>query len=215
MASGFRFEKGGWQFTATSLILPDNLPFSSALHLARTLVPMTGVQWWVGDLLNFAEHKYGTKYQEIASCLTYSIQTLMNWCSVCREFEPSRRREGLTFSHHAELCGVSTVEADTWLARAEEHGWSVRELRHALDAAILGQLDNASTKVGASPSKGHNKQRSGEVQALHHIEKLRHLLRHGDLDRGREDLAGEFVGLQEDIAEWLTGDSQSQGWSSD
>jgi hypothetical protein len=44
-----------------------------------------------------------------------SMQTLMNWATVCRAFEPSRRREGLSFSYHAEVAELDPVNADKML----------------------------------------------------------------------------------------------------
>jgi len=48
---------------------------------------------------------------------------------VARKFELPRRRETLSFQHHAEVAALSPQDQDQWLAAAEEHEWSRNELR--------------------------------------------------------------------------------------
>lgn len=56
-------------------------------------------------------------------------QTLRNYAWVARSFAPGRRRERLSFGHHAEVAALAAVEQDLWLRRAEARGWSRNELR--------------------------------------------------------------------------------------
>jgi hypothetical protein len=49
-----------------------------------------------------------------------SYEAAMNAASVCRKFETSRRREGLTFKHHAEFAALPPDEADALLDWCEE-----------------------------------------------------------------------------------------------
>jgi hypothetical protein len=50
--------------------------------------------------------------------------------------ELSRRRDKLSFQHHAEVCALTDEEQDFWLNRAESHKWSRNELRRRLRAAV-------------------------------------------------------------------------------
>jgi hypothetical protein len=60
------------------------------------------------------------------------VQSLMNMAYVASRFEVSRRRPGLSFSHHAELAGLAPEDQELWLDRAEAGGLSVRKLRSEL-----------------------------------------------------------------------------------
>jgi hypothetical protein len=56
----------------------------------------------------------------------------MNFASVARRFETSRRREALSFSHHAEVASLKPGDQTKMLDRAVERKWSVTALRKAL-----------------------------------------------------------------------------------
>src|ERR1700722_16757964 len=58
--------------------------------------------WWIGDWVHYGSSRYGTKYALAARVTGYDRQTLMNMVYVASRFEFSRRRENLSFSHHAE-----------------------------------------------------------------------------------------------------------------
>ena len=92
-----------------------------------------GVQWWVGDWWAFGQHHYGDRAKACAEGLFgRAFQTIANAASVSRAFETSRRREVLSYSHHAEVAGLSRDEADAILDSAEANGWSKREVRAAV-----------------------------------------------------------------------------------
>ena len=60
------------------------------------------------------------------------VGTLKNRASVARRIDPSRRRDGLTWSHHAEVAGLEPDEADAVLAETALYTWSVEHLRGVL-----------------------------------------------------------------------------------
>jgi len=94
-----------------------------------------GAGWWIGDWLRYGNSHYGQRYTAAARATGYDVQSLMNMAYVAGRFEPPRRRPSLSYSHHAELAGLSPEDQDVWLDRAEAGGLSVRslriELRHA------------------------------------------------------------------------------------
>jgi hypothetical protein len=90
--------------------------------------------WWIGDWLRYGNARYGDKYAPTAAATGYDVQSLMNMAYVAGRFEVPRRREGLSFSHHAELAGLAPDEQDLWLDRAEAEAMSVRALRSELRA---------------------------------------------------------------------------------
>ena len=91
-----------------------------------------GVNWWLGDWLRFGNAKFGERYVRATRITGYDVQTLMNMVYVASRFEPGRRREQLSWSHHAELAALEPDDQDHWLALAEEQRLSVRDLRGEL-----------------------------------------------------------------------------------
>jgi hypothetical protein len=91
--------------------------------------------WWLGDWLIYGERAFGQRYNVAfqVTCLDY--QTLRNYAWVARRFDVSRRRDTLSFQHHAEVAALPEPEQDLWLQRAERSRWSRNELRRQLSAA--------------------------------------------------------------------------------
>jgi hypothetical protein len=94
-----------------------------------------GAHWWIGDWLRFGNAKFGERYVRAAKITGYEPQTLMNMAYVASRFPVSRRREKLSWSHHAEVAALDADDQDQWLDRAESERLSKRclraELRHA------------------------------------------------------------------------------------
>ena len=96
--------------------------------------------WWIGDWW-CAGHRYGERTAIVTSTSWWgpSLQTCMNTATVCRAFETSRRRQNLTFSHHAVVASRSRAEQDALLNWCEQtltqngKPRSVRELRDELE----------------------------------------------------------------------------------
>jgi hypothetical protein len=88
-------------------------------------------QWWIGDWLNYGATTYGEKYVQAIEETGYDIQSLMNMAYVAGQFEISRRRENLSWSHHCDLAGMEPDEQEDLLDRAEQEGLSTRQLRVA------------------------------------------------------------------------------------
>jgi hypothetical protein len=108
-----------------------------------------GVAWWLGDWLRYGNERYGERYSRASRITGYDRQTLMNMAYVASRFAPDRRRERLSWSHHADLAGVSAEEQEHWLDLAEADGLSVRCLREAIRAADKGDkrvLDGSAPK---------------------------------------------------------------------
>jgi hypothetical protein len=91
-----------------------------------------GSGWWIGDWVRYGNARYGARYKLVATITGYDTQTLMNMAYVTSRFEPARRRESLSFSHHAEVAALCQEEQDRWLERATLERLSVRALRAEL-----------------------------------------------------------------------------------
>lgn len=107
-----------------------------------------GVTWWIGDWLQFGNAQFGERYVRASRITGYDVQTLMNLVYVASRFEPPRRREELSWSHHAELAALDVDEQEHWLSRAQAERFSVRDLR-----AELRRVQRASRarEPGAAP----------------------------------------------------------------
>lgn len=114
-----------------SLELPKEQSFEEWTETGRNLAAGSKVlNWWIGDWWAAGTHRYGARAQVAAEGIFgREFQSLANMASVCRAFTTSRRREHLSFSHHAEVAGLSPAKADALLDRAERENWSVRDIR--------------------------------------------------------------------------------------
>ncbi|WP_255948072.1 LmbU family transcriptional regulator [Streptomyces odontomachi] len=88
--------------------------------------------WCLGDWLICGQENYADRYVRAIKVAGLDYQTLRNYAWVARRFELSRRREMLSFQHHAEVAALATAEQDRWLDRAEKAAWSRNELRRQL-----------------------------------------------------------------------------------
>src|SRR5918998_5974009 len=117
------------KLTNVSWSAADALSFEQWVRDGRRLGMIgRGVGWWIGDWLRFGNARYGEKYVRASKITGYDVQTLMNMVYVASNIEPARRRESLSWSHHAELAALSPAEQDDWLDRAEECRLSARDL---------------------------------------------------------------------------------------
>lgn len=88
------------------------------------------VQWEIGDWWRDGSHRYGDRARLAGKeIFGREFGTLMNAGSVAAAFETSRRREALTFTHHAEVAALPSPDADELLDVAARENWSTRELR--------------------------------------------------------------------------------------
>lgn len=101
--------------------------------------------WWLGDWVRFGQRRYDQRYQRASELTGYDEQTLMNLAYVAGRFEISRRRETVSWSHHAELAKLDVADQELWLSRAAMQELSVRKLR-----AELRRAERAALTLGAS-----------------------------------------------------------------
>jgi hypothetical protein len=103
--------------------LPEDLSKEDWLGVGTTLGRINSrISWWLGDWWLFGEFRYGERKAmvEAVDWEGPSYQTCMNIAVVCKAFETSRRREVLSFCHHAEVSGLHQNEADPLLDFAAE-----------------------------------------------------------------------------------------------
>lgn len=85
--------------------------------------------WHVGDWMLLGERSHNQTYRTACELTGLDYGTVANAKSVARSFEVSRRREALTFKHHAEVQSLPHQRADALLSAAEQQALSTRALR--------------------------------------------------------------------------------------
>jgi hypothetical protein len=91
--------------------------------------------WWVGDWVRYGDARWGEKYTEAARITGLDSKTLRNIAYVASRFRLSRRRDNLTWTHHAEVAALAPDQQDEWLDRAVALRLSPGDLRLELRAA--------------------------------------------------------------------------------
>jgi hypothetical protein len=129
-----------------ALQLGSGLSFEDWQGLGRRLARISNASaWWLGDWLLYGQRAYGRRYKDALPLTTLEYQTLRNYASVARRFDVSRRRDKLSFQHHAEVVALPEPDQDLWLERAERFQWSRNELRRRLVAERPSTRPSEST----------------------------------------------------------------------
>jgi hypothetical protein len=109
--------------------------------------------WWIGDWVRYGAARYGRRYVVAVRVTGYDDQTLMNMVYVASRFDISRRRENLSWSHHAELAAMEPGDQERWLDQAAAERLSVRALRRELLAVREAcDLEAAPPQSAMGPS---------------------------------------------------------------
>ncbi|MFD9735678.1 LmbU family transcriptional regulator [Umezawaea sp. NPDC059074] len=116
--------------TNVGLHFPDNLSYSAWIRAGQKVARIANSSaWFTGDWLACGQVRYADQYREAAKAVGLEYQTVRNYAWVARRFPIERRRENLSFQHHAEVASLAPCEQDRLLAAAERAGWSRNELR--------------------------------------------------------------------------------------
>ncbi len=154
----------GASMTGVALEIPAGLTWPEWRELgAPVLAAASGGYWWLGDWLIYAEREYATlpdgsidsaeqaKIRQVfAEVTNLELGTIKNAKWVAGVFEPSRRRDGVSWSHHYEVASMADHGlADGLLLAAEEYDWSRDQLR--AERKRLEAIDAPSTDDGPAP----------------------------------------------------------------
>jgi hypothetical protein len=122
------------QFTATALTIKPGLKFDHWQRLGDMLKKTgQGVQFWIGDWIRYGESEYGEKYSQAIEVTGQNYKSLANEVYVANNVDNSLRNEKLSFNHHYAVASLPPIQQKKWLKRAEEEGWSYRELRREIE----------------------------------------------------------------------------------
>ena len=126
--------------SADTFQLRQGMSFGDWAAVGRRLSHVSSrATWALGDWLLFGERAFGDRYRTAVEATDLEYQTLRNYAWVAGSFLPHRRRDELSFQHHAELAALSDIDQDLWLNRAVKGGWSRNELRRRLRAHRAGR----------------------------------------------------------------------------
>ncbi len=124
------------------LQLSPRLSFEKWLDVGRQLSWLTvSVAWCLGDWLVYGETAFNGRYRQAIEETSLDYQTLRNYAWVAKRFTMPRRRDSLSFGHHAEVAARAEPEQDYWLRKAEEFAWSRNRLRIEVRRSIRERIE--------------------------------------------------------------------------
>jgi hypothetical protein len=149
------------------LVFPARLPFEAWLGVgAQLAAAVASSAWCLGDWLAYGQSAYRGRYRDAVERTGLDYQTLRNYAWVAGRFELSRRRDALSFGHHAEVAALPGPEQDFWLRKAEEFGWSTMRLRREVRASLAerGQGRPGLAPGPAGPGGDQRERRSAVIR---------------------------------------------------
>jgi hypothetical protein len=121
----------------TELQLPPGLPLAAWTRIGQQIVLLSSSSaWWMGDWLVYGRETFPDRYKRAMEKTSLDYQTLRNYAWVAGRFAVSRRRETLSFQHHAAVASLPAPMQDLWLDLASSRHWSTAQLRTQLRAAV-------------------------------------------------------------------------------
>ena len=107
----------------------------------------------IGDWINYAEEKWGEKYNDAISCTGLEYQTLANYAYVARRVQFSARAENLPFRHHVVVAKLKDPEEQKhWLDMAEKHNLPYLRLQKSIN---YGRLATEKEVQGDPADRGY------------------------------------------------------------
>ncbi|HEX6986319.1 MAG TPA: hypothetical protein VF170_13135 [Planctomycetaceae bacterium] len=117
---------GPFRFTPTRLAVEGraDAPLEAwAAPLRFSLWCQQGAPWWIGDLLNAGDARFGEMFSQVCEGAV-SADQLQRYESVARRVPPENRRPGLSWSAHAAVARLPHALQRKMLDRAEQAGWT-------------------------------------------------------------------------------------------
>lgn len=125
------FEIPGCQFTEVGLTIEPGLAFEHWERLVRSLERAEqGIQWYLGDALNYGENEYGEKFAQVIDAHKKTgipIDTLRDYQRVSCQVKPDVRSPTLSWSVHREVASLKPQKQRLVLAKAEASKLTKRE----------------------------------------------------------------------------------------
>lgn len=137
--------------TRVGLRMPTVLAFEDWERAGRRLSGIVdSSSWCLGDWLVYGKRHFADRYKRAIRAAGLQYQTLRNYAWVARRFSLDRRREALTFQHHAEVASLPLADQERWLDAAERGAWSTKQLRTQLrESRVPGEIGTAAVRSSA------------------------------------------------------------------
>ncbi|MFD0490370.1 LmbU family transcriptional regulator [Saccharopolyspora erythraea] len=154
--------------TQVGLQFPHSLPFEDWERAGKKITRIVNSSaWFLGDWVVYGQARYSDRYRRAIETARLDYQTIRNYAWVARRFELSRRRDKLSFQHHAEVAALPVDQQDRWLDRAEEAGWSRNQLRQHIRNSRLavqgaGSVERAMPAIQVTSERLERWQRAAE-----------------------------------------------------
>jgi hypothetical protein len=130
---------GKFQFLPSSVKVTGRPPiedWSGPLQFA--LWCQRASPWWIGDMLNAGDAHFGEAFSQACEGLVSGDQ-LQRYESVARRVPPENRRASLSWSAHAAVARLPSVQQRAMLKAAEKNGWSSEVLRRKARESTKGK----------------------------------------------------------------------------
>jgi hypothetical protein len=96
--------------------------------------------WWIGDLLNAGEDRFGESFSQMCEGAV-SAEMINRYASVARRVPIENRVASLSWSAHAAVARLPSGQQRRMLLEAERHGWTSDELRAKAREAVKRQVE--------------------------------------------------------------------------
>lgn len=128
-------EHGPFRLTKTGVDITGDPTFEEWTDATEWVNKVnSAVSFWLGDLLEYGEKRWGDKYAQAVEVTGKGLQTLTNAAYVARNVPKANRRPGVHYAHHAEVASLPHDQQAKWLDKCETDGLTSHELRNAIKA---------------------------------------------------------------------------------
>lgn len=139
-------EAGALTPTSLDLSSRPDLSLESCTALAAFFGQLNHAsRWWIADLHEYVDLRHGEYVAQVMSATKLAPQTIENIISVGKRVPPSRRRDGVSFSSHAEVAALLPNDQRHWLKVAHDENLSKSELRARLRPELPPAVTNTVT----------------------------------------------------------------------
>lgn len=129
---------GPFQFLQNSVVISRPPTYDEWAHAITWCQRAEhAVPFWLGWLVNYGEI-FGEAASQVLEASGYAHKTLTNFAYVERHVPVENRREGVPFSHHAEVAPLTPDEQVKYLDKCQDEQITREELRGQIEAAKAG-----------------------------------------------------------------------------
>ena len=120
-----------FRVTDTGLVVTGAPSFEEWEHVGERLAALErGLQWAIGDWLNYGSCKYARgRYETVAASLGLEKETVRKYAQVAAAYESGIRIPSLTFLHHQLAAALPAQQRQALLLEAGRRGWSASRLK--------------------------------------------------------------------------------------